>query len=183
MVLHNAIIMALVHGKPQSTKGLLKIVIFEFKSRPYHWIDGAPRFLSLGHASSENMRDNYILSKILSHWIVRSCSRFSCSHFKWEEWRGLVWNFKQVATSREMSDPWVSDASCLSWTLFLSLASTWFLYVLNIFCQSYSNLCFWLWLSSNFLQLLAFLSRWQHTPGSQPLFFFFSQPTQKLCPN
>lgn len=37
----------------------------------------------------------------------------------------------------------------------------------------YSTLCFWPWLSSHFLQLLA---RWQPILGPQPLFFYFSQP-------
>lgn len=56
MVPHISPIMAVIQGRPQSTRGLLTIVRLEFKSRPHHWIArwaGAQIF----HASSENKAD------------------------------------------------------------------------------------------------------------------------------
>lgn len=91
---------------------------------------------------------HYTTSEIPSHYNLRSSSGFTCSHFKQEEnrqRREMVWNFKQRATSREVNILQVSDQSCLCWTLFLSLASMWFLWTLNTFCLSFSTL-FLTWL-------------------------------------
>lgn len=128
---------------------------------------------------------HYTASEILSRCNLRSSSGFTCIHFKLkknQQRREMVWNFKQMATSREVNNLQVSDQSCLCWLLFLSLASTWFLWILNS-SASLTPFCFWPWLFP-FSQIPGLIIQVTAHTSPQPLFFFFSQPhTEPLALN
>lgn len=134
------------------------------------WVSWSKTFFLLWAMTHLKIRQmNYIIFKILSHVTSGLLPESAAVIFKWEKdrQRELTQNLKQVATSRDG----VSELSMLNVVSFpgLTLVSL----CSQCLLPQYSTLCFWPWLSSHFLQLLA---RWQPILGPQPLFFYFSQP-------